>query len=146
MFIFFFDSFFSKKRSIRQYDRKIIKHHVSFISVFALEEKSENDEKYISHDSSRNMKKIKQSTNRSSKIVILKKREIRECFKKMKLIFKSKKNSQKTFVVFFVFFFVFQGIVESFFEKKTFDFEKKTTKMTKNFLINEIKIVDNELI
>ena len=142
-----FSGFFpSKRRVIQTYNHRDIKSKVSFIFVQKSEEKFENDEKYISHDLVKKMEQIKKSLNRFSKIVILKKKNVRKCFKKMKLVLKPKKNSKKTFVVFFAFSLFFQGIAEFSFKKKVFEFEKRSTKMIENFMINEIKIRNNELI
>ena len=64
----------------RQYDRKIIKFYVFFLSVSESGEKFENDEKYTPHDPIKKMEQVKKSLNRLSKIVIFKKRNVRKCF------------------------------------------------------------------
>ena len=98
LFDFRFGSPSPRKRMTRKYDRRIIKSHVFSISVSASDEEDGSDGKYISHNSTKDMKQLKKPLSRLFKIIIFKEREVRKCFRKMGLIPKSKKSSQKASV------------------------------------------------
>ena len=138
-----------KKKVTRRYERRLVTREVplSSISISAeSEKKNGSDGEYFPRYPSKDMKKIKKSLSRPFKIVIFKKREIRKCFKKMKLVPKSKKSSKKTFFAPFTNLPTIFGSAKSPMKKKTYDFEQRSKKMTKDPLINEIKIIENELI
>ena len=91
VFSAFFSGFFFKRRVTQKYDRRDIKREVPPISIEKFGKESENNEKYFSRNFIKEMENIKQSSNRFSKIVILKDKNVRKCFKKMKINLQIKK-------------------------------------------------------